>query len=176
VSSLALRTAAKAQAWYDKWVDRIPKPQTQGIHASWRLWGRSQQKAPPGDWRNWMIMAGRGFGKTRAGAEWVHALAMAGDGDTRIALVGATADEARHVMVEGQSGLLSVGLTEERPRFEPSLMRLVVEVVERVGASFSGSIDAWRVASAVFVRTRFAEAADGKRSAQVEHRVRVLAL
>jgi hypothetical protein len=51
----------------------------------------------------------------------------------------------------------------------------LVEAAERVGASMGGAIDAWRVASAVFVRTRFAESADGNRSAQVEHRVRVLA-
>jgi phage terminase large subunit-like protein len=125
MSSLALRTAAKAQWFYDPWVRRIPERHVQGVHASWRFWGRTGQRQPEGDWRTWMIMAGRGFGKTRAGAEWVHECAMTGDHNMRIAIVAATPDEARRVMVEGESGLLSVGLFEEQPTWEPSLMRLI---------------------------------------------------
>ncbi len=125
MSSLALKTAAKGNAWYDRWMMRVPERQLQGVHASWRLWGRSEQNPPKGEWRTWLILAGRGFGKTRAGAEWVHALASNGDGGVRIALVGATADDVRRVMVEGESGLLSVGLPGERPRWEPSLGRLI---------------------------------------------------
>lgn len=90
----------------------------------WHLWGRPEQFPPKGDWRTWLVMAGRGFGKTRAGAEWVRAVAKA-DPDARIALVGATLPEVRAVMVEGESGLLSVGPDPQRPRFEPSLRRLV---------------------------------------------------
>lgn len=63
------------------------------------------QLPPDSDWRTWLIMAGRGFGKTRAGAEWVLAQMRAHPG-CRIALVAATLDEARRVMVEGPSGLL----------------------------------------------------------------------
>ncbi|TAD73585.1 MAG: ATP-binding protein [Sphingomonadales bacterium] len=70
-----------------------------------------------------MIMAGRGFGKTRAGAEWVRLIAEAHP-QARIALVSASLVEARSVMVEGESGLLSVGPPESRPLFEPSLRRL----------------------------------------------------
>ena len=125
MTSLALRTAEKTNIWYDRWIANIPPHQTQGIHASWRFWSRTEQCEPEGDWRTWLIMAGRGFGKTRSGAEWVHAKAIEGDGDTRIALVGATAGDARRVMIEGESGLLSVGLTQERPRWEPSLGRLI---------------------------------------------------
>ncbi len=80
------------------------------------------QLPPPGDWRTWMIMAGRGFGKTRAGAEWVRSVAEA-DGEARIALVGATLGEARAVMVEGESGLLACCPPWRRPLFEPSLRR-----------------------------------------------------
>ena len=65
----------------------------------WRLWARGEQLAPPGDWRLWLIMAGRGFGKTRAGAEWVREVAAAHP-DARIALVGASLGEARAVMIE----------------------------------------------------------------------------
>lgn len=89
----------------------------------WRLWARRDQLAPPGDWRKWLILAGRGFGKTRAGAEWVREVAAA-DPAARIALVGASLGEVRAVMVEGESGLLEVCPPRSRPLFEPSLRRL----------------------------------------------------
>ncbi len=89
----------------------------------WRLWARRDQLAPEGDWRTWLIMAGRGFGKTRAGAEWVRAIAAA-QPDARIALIAASLGEARAVMVEGESGLLGVCPPRSRPQFEPSLRRL----------------------------------------------------
>ena len=81
------------------------------------------QLPPPGEWRTWLIMAGRGFGKTRAGAEWVRALADA-DPEARIALVAATLGEARSVMVEGESGLLACCPPHNRPTFEPSLRKV----------------------------------------------------
>ncbi len=81
------------------------------------------QLPPPGDWRTWLVMAGRGFGKTRAGAEWVRAVAEADPG-ARIALVGASLAEARAVMVEGDSGILACCAPDRMPRFEPSLHRL----------------------------------------------------
>ena len=71
-------------------------------------------------WRVWAIVAGRGFGKTRAGAEWVWARARQSGEGTRIALVGATIDEAARVMVEGQSGLLACARAGEEPRWMPS--------------------------------------------------------
>src|SRR6186713_3586027 len=81
------------------------------------------QLPPDGDWRTWLVMAGRGFGKTRAGAEWVRAVAEA-DATARIALVAASLGEARSVMVEGESGLLACCPPERRPVFEPSLRRV----------------------------------------------------
>jgi phage terminase large subunit-like protein len=89
----------------------------------WRLWARREQLPPPGEWGTWLIMAGRGFGKTRAGAEWVRETAAA-DPAARIALVAASLGEARAVMVEGESGLLAVCPPRSRPVFEPSLRRL----------------------------------------------------
>ena len=90
----------------------------------WAVWGREDQHAPPGDWRVWLVMAGRGFGKTRLGAEWVRAQAEA-DPDARIALVAASLHEARSVMVEGESGLLSIGAPDRQPTYESSVRRLV---------------------------------------------------
>jgi phage terminase large subunit-like protein len=75
-------------------------------------------------WTTWLILGGRGAGKTRAGAEWVRALALA-DRKARIALVGETEHEVRAVMVEGVSGLLAVHRHPERPQWLPSRRRLV---------------------------------------------------
>jgi phage terminase large subunit-like protein len=88
----------------------------------WTFWQRGDQAEPLGDWRVWLVMAGRGYGKTRMGAEWVSGLANQYPG-ARIALVGTTLAEARQVMVEGESGLLSLPFAE-RPEWEPSLRRL----------------------------------------------------
>jgi phage terminase large subunit-like protein len=90
---------------------------------NWNQRARPEQRAPEGDWRIWMIMAGRGFGKTRAGAEWVRQIAEA-DPTARIALVSASLAEARAVMVEGESGLLAICPPEGTPVFEPSLRRV----------------------------------------------------
>jgi phage terminase large subunit-like protein len=85
----------------------------------WRAHGGQEEPeaAPDGmPWRLWAIVAGRGFGKTRAGAEWVWARARE-DGAHRIALVAATLDEVRRVMIEGESGLLAVARGGEAPRW-----------------------------------------------------------
>lgn len=88
-------------------------------------WAHENPLPPNGEgWRTWLMMAGRGFGKTRAGAEWIHGLANARPG-VRIALVGATIADARSIMVEGVSGLLSVARNHgRRLGWEPSLGRL----------------------------------------------------
>ncbi|PTS81322.1 ATP-binding protein [Sphingomonas sp. HMWF008] len=85
----------------------LTEPQKRELHNAWWLWAHRGQIAPPGDWRVWLIRAGRGFGKTRAGAEWVSEIARTVK-NARIALVGATAQDVRRVMIEGESGLLNV--------------------------------------------------------------------
>lgn len=85
----------------------------------WRFWARPAQLAPSGRWRVWLILAGRGFGKTRAGAEWVRQRVEAGRA-RRVALVGETAADVRGVMIEGESGLLAIAPPWNRPRWEPS--------------------------------------------------------
>ena len=74
------------------------------------------QREPPGDWRIWLIQAGRGFGKTRAGAEWVSEVARSSPG-ARFALVGATIADAQRVMIEGPSGLIAVARSHEPVRW-----------------------------------------------------------
>lgn len=88
----------------------------------WEFWGRREQLPPPGAWRAWVFLGGRGVGKTRAGAEWVSALARSGAA-RRIALIGPTFHDVREVMVEGPSGVRA--LPYGRPAYEASRKRLV---------------------------------------------------
>jgi hypothetical protein len=90
------------------------------LDTAFEAWAHEAQLPPAKDgWRTWLMMAGRGFGKTRAGAEWVHELAWSRP--VRIALVAATIDEARRVMVEGASGVLSVARRfRHKLKWEPS--------------------------------------------------------
>lgn len=85
---------------------------------SWAMWAKRAQLPPAWHWRTWLLMAGRGFGKTRAGAEWVHHVAQ--KPGARIALVGATEDEVRRVMIEGSSGILACSPIDGKPTWEPS--------------------------------------------------------
>lgn len=97
----------------------------------WELWAiPGHQRAPEGDWKTWVILGGRGAGKTRAGAEWVRAQVEGALPDSpgrarRVALVGETIDQVRAVMVEGESGLLAVSPPDRRPDFHPSRNLLV---------------------------------------------------
>lgn len=92
----------------------------------WRFWARPRQLAPGDDrWFCWLILAGRGFGKTRSGAEWVRMQVEQAGMPIRVALIAETWHDARSVMVEGESGILSCARPDFRPRFEPSKRRLV---------------------------------------------------
>ncbi|MGK2910799.1 MAG: DNA-packaging protein [Sphingobium sp.] len=104
---------------------RLSAADLAALEYAWAGWkARPEQLPPPGMWRLWLVLAGRGFGKTRAGAEWVRAIAER-DGAARIALVGASPAEARAVMVEGESGLLSIAPGWDRPEWHPALRKLV---------------------------------------------------
>jgi len=87
------------------------------------VWRRPKQTTPAGDWRKWLILAGRGFGKTRTGAEFIREQVVSGNAKF-IALVGATAADVRDTMIEGQSGILSVFPPGQRPQYEPSKRRV----------------------------------------------------
>ncbi len=94
------------------------------------FWALSHQLPPEGAWKTWVIMGGRGAGKTRAGAEWVRAeVEGAGPQDPgrsrRIALVGETVDQVREVMVFGESGILACSPPDRRPEWEAGRRRLV---------------------------------------------------
>lgn len=94
------------------------------LTSSWRVNARPEQLEPTGDWWSiWLALAGRGWGKTRTGTEWVHEHAMAGTA-SRIALVAPTAADVRDVLVEGPSGFLAIASNSTRPTWEPSKRRL----------------------------------------------------
>ena len=87
----------------------------------WQFWARPAQLPPAGDWRTWLVMAGRGFGKTRTGAEWIRESAQR---FRFVNIVGATADDARDIMIEGESGIMAVCPPHQRPEYLPSKRRL----------------------------------------------------
>ena len=89
----------------------------------WAFWARPNQLAPPGNWTKWLILAGRGFGKTRSIVEFVQAEVEAGRA-SRIGIAGATSADVRDVLVEGVSGFLTVARPWNRPVYEPSKTRL----------------------------------------------------
>lgn len=90
----------------------------------WSFWARPNQLAPEGDWIIWLLLAGRGFGKTRCGAEWVRQKAKENPG-CRIALVGETAADCRKVMVDGESGILAISPPDFMPTYYPTNRQLV---------------------------------------------------
>lgn len=102
---------------------------------AWEFSARDDQWPPceaqaGGPWAVWLIMGGRGAGKTRAGAEWVRGMALGLPGFSaapvgRMALVGETAADVRDVMIEGVSGILAIHSRDERPLWEPSRKRLI---------------------------------------------------
>jgi len=93
------------------------------LEYSWEFWGRPEQMAPEGFWTVWLIVAGRGFGKTRAGAEWVRKMALENPG-CRIALVGRSAKDVGGTMIHGESGIMAVHSEEERPVHKVSIGEL----------------------------------------------------
>ncbi len=90
---------------------------------SWEFIARPSQLLPPGDWAYWLLKCGRGFGKTRTGAEAVRAWIK--QGHNYVNLIGATADDARDVMVLGESGILAICPKWERPEYKVSQRKLV---------------------------------------------------
>ena len=130
LSDFAIRTGRTAEELAAT-LGEIDHRRLEELLHDWEVWARDDQLPPPGDdWRTWLILGGRGAGKTRAGAEWVRAQALgkapfAARPAGRIALVAETHHDARAVMVEGVSGILAVHPPGERPEFYASRGELV---------------------------------------------------
>lgn len=123
MQSVAEQLAALPEAEREKVLSELTDAECEILLHDWRgFHARPEQVAPAEDWDIWMILSGRGWGKTRTGAEWIREKALASP--IRIALVGETAADARDVMVEGESGILKCHAEHERPLYEPSKRRL----------------------------------------------------
>lgn len=113
----------------------LDRNELEALAADWQFWARSDQLPPTSaangaPWRSWLVLGGRGAGKTRTGAEWVRGMALgkppfATEPVGRIALIAETMADFREVMVEGVSGLLSIHTNSERPEWQPARKRLV---------------------------------------------------
>ncbi len=99
----------------------------EALETFWPVFVHPHQSPPEGDWSTWLLLGGRGAGKTRSGAEWVRRLALGDDGVppvSPIALVGETEHDVREVMIEGVSGILTAHAHGERPLWIPTRRRL----------------------------------------------------
>jgi phage terminase large subunit-like protein len=102
---------------------KLSETDRRAVSENWWAHAHAGQREPDGEWRTWLLMAGRGFGKTRCGAEWVLARARAVP-KARIALIGGSIDEVAKVMVEGDSGLLASARAHERLTWRSSTGKL----------------------------------------------------
>jgi phage terminase large subunit-like protein len=115
--------ASLPEAVRNSLIDALSPAEALALLHDWPFWARPNQLPPKGGWRVWLLLAGRGFGKTRTGAELVRARVAARTA-RRLALVAPTAADARGVMVEGESGILAISPQWDRPQYEPSKHRL----------------------------------------------------
>jgi phage terminase large subunit-like protein len=123
LGALIRRLARCTPAQQAKVLDSLSEADRRALAENWPSQAHRGQIEPAGDWRTWLLMAGRGFGKTRTGAEWVLARAR-GRPKSRIALVGGSIDEVAKVMVEGESGILASARLQERLVWRPSTGKL----------------------------------------------------
>lgn len=104
-------------------VEKLTDDEVWSLYYDWEgTWARPSQRIPGGDWLACLVMAGRGFGKTRVGSEWI--INGAKNGCKRMAVVGATVNDTRTIMVEGESGILACSPHWFYPHHEPSRRRL----------------------------------------------------
>lgn len=129
LTSRALKFAALPSAQKKEVLDQLSPLEQEKLYYCWEFWARPNQLIPAhcichyGSWRTWLISAGRGFGKTRTGAETVRRWAE--DAATGfITLAAAKALDIRDVMIEGESGILAVSPNNFRPKYEPSKRRV----------------------------------------------------
>lgn len=130
LKSAAAWLASATPAEIDGFLEGLSENALMSLPWLFEFWALPHQLPPEGEWTTWVIMGGRGAGKTRAGAEWVRAQAEGSRPSApgvakRIALVGETVDQAREVMVFGDSGILACSPKDRRPVWEAGRKRLV---------------------------------------------------
>lgn len=108
-------------------IDALTDEEAEALINSWEWEARPQQLEPEGDWFCWLILAGRGFGKTRTASEWIVSQIKQGK-MKRVALIGRTAADVRDIMIEGVSGILAIAeLRGIKAYYEPSKRRVTFE-------------------------------------------------
>lgn len=124
LADILAKQSAEAQR---EFLSKLPPDELAALAFKWDFWARPEQIAPPGTWNTWLALAGRGFGKTRLGAEWVRSevcgstpLAAGPGAHQYIAIVAETAADARDVIVNGPAGVLNVHPKEFRPTYVKS--------------------------------------------------------
>lgn len=110
-------------------LDNLSDDSLRALPYLFEFWALAHQLPPEGDWRAWVILGGRGAGKTRAGAEWLRSQAegatpMASGRAERLALIGETYDQVRDVMIQGDSGILACAPPDRRPAWKASERKL----------------------------------------------------
>ncbi len=118
-----------AEIW-DRFLDNLSREELLALPFLFEFWAMPHQLAPEGDWKTWVILGGRGAGKTRAGAEWVRSMVEGArpldvGKARRIALVGETIDQVREVMVFGESGILACTPPDRRPEWQAGRKQLL---------------------------------------------------
>ena len=114
----------------EKFLGSLTEGELLALPFLFEFWALDHQMPPEGDWRSWVVIGGRGAGKTRAGAEWVRSMVegakpLDAGRARRVALIGETIEQARDVMVFGDSGILACSPPDRRPRWEATKKRLV---------------------------------------------------
>jgi phage terminase large subunit-like protein len=114
----------------EEFLDALSEGELLALPYLFEFWAMEHQLPPEGDWRTWVILGGRGAGKTRAGAEWVRgrvegAKPLDAGACRRLALVGETVEQVREVMVFGESGLMACSPPDRRPEWQATRKRLV---------------------------------------------------
>lgn len=107
----------------DQFFSSLTDQEAEALLYEWGFWARRKQKAPKGNWTYWLLLAGRGFGKTKTIAQWAIEKARSMP-RSRGAIVAATAADARDVLVEGASGIMASSAPDFMPTYEPSKRRL----------------------------------------------------
>ena len=112
--------ASAGAAVRESFLNDLTEGESLALPFLFEFWAMEHQLAPEGDWRSWVIMGGRGAGKTRAGAEWVRsrvegAMPLSAGRCKRIALIAETMDQAREVMIFGESGIMACSPPDRRP-------------------------------------------------------------
>lgn len=121
MTSLAVAVADLSEAERAELWANLTEAEIASLLYDWDFWAREEQQYPEGDWTFWILMGGRGAGKTRTGAECVRSWHHEHE---RIALVSQTKGDGRDVMIEGDAGILAVSPPDERPSYEPTKRRL----------------------------------------------------